>query len=151
MKVTQQQIDNFLQSKKIAMAGVSRSPKKFGYTVFKDLLKNGYTVLPINPNADTIDDIKCYKSIADLPSEVDSLLIMTPKSATDNVLREAISKGIKNIWIQQMAETRETLKIAEEFQKKIITRKCIYMFAEPVPGLHKFHRTLVKIFGGLPK
>jgi len=151
MKITKHQIDNFLQSKKIAMAGVSRNPKKFGHAVFKDLIKNGYTVLPVNPLADTIDDIVCYKSIAELPSEVDSLLIMTPKSSTDSVLREAISKGIKHIWVQQMAETRETLKIAEEFQQEIITGKCIYMFAEPVPGLHKFHRSLMKIFGSLPK
>jgi uncharacterized protein len=151
MKVSRQQIDDFLHAKIIAMAGVSRNPKKFGNVVFRDLIKNGYKVLPVNPEAEKINDVTCYKSIAELPSEVDSLLIMTPKSVTDIVLREAISKGIKHIWVQQMAETRETINIAEEFQQAIITGKCIYMFAEPVPGLHKFHRSLTKIFGGLPK
>jgi uncharacterized protein len=151
MKVTKHQITTFLEGKRIAMAGVSRDPKKFGNLVFKDLRKNGYTLLPINPAAESIEGVACFKSVSDLPAGTDSLLIMTPKRATDATLREAISKGIKNIWVQQHSETSETMKIAEEYQREIIFGKCIYMFAEPVPGFHKFHRTLLKIFGGLPK
>jgi uncharacterized protein len=151
MKVTKQQITNFLEGKRLAIAGVSRDPKKFGYLVFKDLTKNGFTVLPINPKSELIDGIKCFKSVSELPKDVESLLIMTPKHMTDDTLREAISRGIKNIWVQQMSETKDTLKIAEEYQKEIIFGKCIYMFAEPVPGFHKFHRTLVKLFGALPR
>ncbi len=150
MKVTKQQIDQFFGSKKLAMAGVSRNPKKFGHQVFNDLIKNGYTVIPINPLTDEINGVKCYKSVGELPADVESLLIMTPKSETDTVLRNAIDKGIKHIWVQQMAETQETLKIAEEYQKEIIMGKCVYMFAEPVSSVHKFHRFLVKIFGMLP-
>jgi uncharacterized protein len=151
MKVTKQLINNFLKDKQIAIAGVSRNPKKFGYLVFKELISKGYKVLPVNPNTDVLDNIKCYHHIEELPSDVDSLLILTPKSKTDKTLRTAINKGIKNIWVQQMSETQNTLKIAEEYQQEIIHHKCIFMFTEPVEGFHKFHRTLVKIFGGIPK
>lgn len=150
MKVTREQIENFLKEKSIAMAGVSRDPRKFGYQVFKELRTKGYNVLPINPNAESIDSERCYANIHELPSDVDSLLIVTPKDQTDKILRDAINRGIKNIWVQQTAETEETLKIAEEFEKDIIHRKCIFMFTEPVGGIHKFHRTLIKIFGTLP-
>jgi predicted CoA-binding protein len=151
MKVRKQQITTFLNGKRLAIAGVSRDPKKFGHLVFKDLTKNGYTILPVNPNVESIDGVKCFKSVNDLPGDVESLLIMTPKPMTDNTLREAISKGIRNIWVQQMSETKDTLRIAEEYQREIISGKCIYMFAEPVSGFHKFHRAVMKIFGGLPK
>jgi len=151
MKVTKKQIDEFLQGKKLAIAGVSRSEKKFGHQVFKELRAKGYSAIPINPNTDTIDGEPCFKHVTDLPSGVDSLLILTPKDQTDEILREAIRKGIKNIWVQQMSDTKETLKIAEEYQKEIIFGKCIFMFSEPVGSIHKFHRTLVKFFGGLPK
>jgi predicted CoA-binding protein len=151
MKVTKQLIDNFFKDKQIAIAGVSRNPKKFGYLVFKELKSKGYKVLPVNPNADVLDDTKCYHQIEKLPSDVESLLILTPKSETDETLRRAINKGIKNIWVQQMSETQKTLKIAGEYEKEIIHHKCIFMFTEPVEGLHKFHRTLVKIFGNIPK
>lgn len=151
MKVRRQQIDDFFKRRLIAVAGVSRNPKKFGYEVFKELRGKGYEVLPVNPNTDEIAGVKCYKNVASLPEQVDSMLIVTPKDQTDDLLREGINKGIKNIWVQQMSNTSETLKIAEEYEKEIIFGKCIFMFAEPVKSFHRFHRSLVKIFGGLPK
>jgi len=149
MKTKKELINNFFESKKFAMAGVSRNDKKFGNAIFKELIKKDFEIIPVNPNAQEIDGIKCYASVEQLPDEINSLLIATPKKETDNVLRQAINKGIKNIWVQQMSETTETLKIAEEYQKEIIYNKCIYMFAEPVGGFHKFHRTIIKIFGKL--
>ncbi len=151
MKVTKAQITGFFEPKRLAIAGVSRNEKKFGHLIFKDLIKNKYDVLPVNPEAEVIDGVKCFKTVSDLPSDVESLLIVTPKRQTDDVLRQAISKGIKNIWVQQNSQTDNTLKIAEENGKEIIFNKCIYMFAEPVVGFHKFHRTISKIFGGIPK
>jgi predicted CoA-binding protein len=151
MKVRRQQIDDFFKGKQIAIAGVSRNPKKFGYTVFKELSSKGYEILPVNPNAEEIEGVRCYKDIASLPDHVESMLIITPKEQTDALLREGINKGIKNIWVQQMSNTQETLRIAEEYHKEIIFGKCIFMFSEPVASIHKFHRSLVKLFGGLPK
>ncbi|MBN2522162.1 MAG: CoA-binding protein [Bacteroidales bacterium] len=151
MKILKKQINDFFQCKNIALAGVSRNKKKFGYISYKSLVEKGYNIYPVNPNTQEIDGRKCYQDISDLPPEVDGVIIMTPKQHTDKILRQAFGKGIKNIWVQQMSETKETIQIAEEFQHDIITGKCIFMFAEPVSGVHKFHRTLVKIFGGLPK
>lgn len=151
MKVSRQQIDDFFKEKKIAIAGVSRNPRKFGHTVFKELSDKGYEILPVNPNADVIEGVKCYKDVASLPDSIDSMLILTPKEETDKLLREGINKGIKNIWVQQMSNTEDTLRIAEEYEKEIIFGKCVFMFAEPVKSFHKFHRSLVKLFAGLPK
>jgi uncharacterized protein len=151
MNVTKKQIEGFLKGKRIAVAGVSRNPKKFGYQTFKNLSKLGYTIVPVNPNTDMIDDVKCYRHIADLPSDIESILIMTGKENSNAILRESIQKGIKNIWVQQMSDTIDTLKIAEEYQKEIIFKKCIFMFAEPVKGAHKFHRNLKRLFNLLPK
>ncbi len=149
--VSKKDIQTFLEPRKLAIAGVSRNPKKFGYMVFHELKKNGYSVFPINPNTTEIEGDTCYGTVSDLPGDVKHLLILTPRKQTDAVLREAINKGITRIWVQQMSETKETIRIAEEFQVELITNKCIFMFAEPVSGMHKFHRTLVRIFGRLPK
>jgi predicted CoA-binding protein len=149
--VTKKEIEIFFEPKKLAIVGVSRDAKKFGHLVFKDLKAKGYSVYPVNPNADKIDGDRCYKSVKDLPDDIRSVLILTPKQETDSILREVINKGIINIWVQQMSETNQTIKIAEEYQKEIIHKKCIYMFAEPVTGFHRFHRTILKLFGMLPK
>ncbi len=149
--VTKKEIEIFFEPKKLAIVGVSRDAKKFGHLVFKDLKAKGYSVYPVNPNADKIDGERCYKSVKDLPDDIRSVLILTPKQETDSILMEVINKGIINIWVQQMSETNQTIKIAEEYQKEIIHKKCIYMFAEPVTGIHKFHRAILKLFGMLPK
>ncbi|MBN2481071.1 MAG: CoA-binding protein [Bacteroidales bacterium] len=149
--ISKAKIDSFLENKKLAIAGVSRDPRKFSHIVYQDLKKRGYDVAPVNHMADNISGDQSYKSVRELPEEVKHLLILTPRKETDAVLRDAINKGITNIWVQQMSETADTIRIAKEFNVELIYKKCIYMFAEPVSGVHKFHRTLVRLFGRLPK
>lgn len=150
MKASKDQISSFFNSDSIAIAGVSRNKKKFGRMVYEELKQKGYNVLPVNPSTSQINDETCYASINNLPGNIDSVLIATPRDQTDKVLKQAINKGIKNIWVQQFSNTKETIEIAEEYGKEIIYKKCVYMFAEPVIGIHKFHQTLTKLFGRLP-
>ncbi|OFY59718.1 MAG: hypothetical protein A2Y87_12445 [Bacteroidetes bacterium RBG_13_46_8] len=149
--IAKKDIEKFLEPKKLAVAGVSRDPKKFGHQVFEELRKRGYEVYPVNPKTPEIAGEKCYSSVSELPAGIDRLLILTPKQQTDAVLREAAKKGITRVWVQQLSETKDTLKIAEENHLDLISRKCIFMFVDPVTSIHKFHRTLLKWFGRLPK
>jgi len=139
----------FLSAGKYAVAGVSRDPKKFGHVVFKTLLKKGMDVVPVNPSADTIDGVRCYNSVSDLPADIKGVIFMTPKEETLSVAREAISKGIKNLWIQQGAESKATISELEKENVNLIHNECIMMFWKP-DGVHSFHRFLKKIFGRLP-
>jgi len=137
-------------SKTFAMAGVSRSSKKFGHQAFLQLRKKGYNILPINPNTDQINGVKCYNSVNELPSSIESILIMTSKADTDAILKQALEKGIANIWVQQFSETEQTLDIVQNRSENIILKRCIYMFVEPVTGLHGFHKFLSKTFNKYP-
>jgi len=149
--VTLNQINDFLGPKKMAVAGVSRDDKKFGNLVYKSLLEKGYDVCPINPMTEKIDEEKCYPSVLELPDGYNRLYIVTPKNKTIEVLEQAAKKGIKFIWIQSKSETKEALAFAREKGIDTIYKKCMFMFTEPVEGGHKFHRTIVKFFGGYPK
>ncbi|MBN2255733.1 MAG: CoA-binding protein [Deltaproteobacteria bacterium] len=142
-------VARFLSLEKYAIAGVSRDPKKFGQVMFKDLRKKGMDVVPVNPNTDSIDGVKCYSSVKELPSDIRGVIFMTPKKETAAVAREAIDHGIKDLWIQQGAETKS---LVEEFSKEdvnFIHNQYILMFWKP-NGVHSVHRFLKKIFGGLP-
>jgi predicted CoA-binding protein len=142
-------VARFLTLDKYAVAGVSRDPKKFGHVMFKELRQKGMDVVPVNPNAETIDGVKCYKSVSELPSDIRGLIFMTPKEETLSVAREAIAHGIKDLWIQQGAETKSTIAELEKEDINLIDRQCIMMFWKP-NSIHSFHRFLKKIFGGLP-
>jgi uncharacterized protein len=146
-----QAISDFMSVKNMAIAGVSRDQKKFGFMVFKELKKRGYTLYPINPNTDFIGDIQCFQSVLELPAQATNLYIVTPKEITAQIMRDAVTKGIHYVWIQQKSETPEALAIANENGIKLISGECIFMFMKAPEGFHKFHRFLRRIFGGIPQ
>jgi len=150
VKVTQEQINSFLETKRFAIAGVSRNPSNFGHQVFLDLRQKDFDVLPVNPHTDNIDGIQCYTDVNSLPEDINRLLILTNKKQTNEILMQAIKKGIKKIWVQQMSETRETLEMAENNGIDVIIGKCIFMYVNP-KGVHRFHRSILKLLGMLPK
>ena len=151
MKATKASIDSFLSSHKIAVAGVSRDPKKFGHLVFKQLKDKGFEVYPINPGTDNIAGIPCFRSVSSLPLNVHSLIILTSKNQTRDLVAEAMAKGIDNIWIQQTSDTPEAIELTRTHPVNLITGECILMHIDPVKGIHKFHRSIMKLFGRFPK
>jgi len=148
---TLNKIQKFLEPRKMAIAGVSRNPKKFGAYVFAELKKKGFELYPINPNTDVIQGLKCYKSVDDLPADVKHLFIVTPKEEAESIVLAAVNKGIEMIWIQQKSETPEAVRIIEKAHIPLIYNRCLMMFAEPVTGGHNIHRFFVKVFGTYPK
>ncbi|HEY5469957.1 MAG TPA: CoA-binding protein [Bacteroidales bacterium] len=144
------QINEFLDSQPIALVGVSRNPKKFGYTAFKELKEKGMNLVPVNPEAVEIMGEKSYQNVKMLPSNVQGIIVLTKKEITASVIREAKEKGIKQIWIQQMAESKEALDELKGSDINFITGECILMHYKP-NGIHKFHGGIKKFFGSFPK
>ena len=147
---TLRQINEFIDSQPIAMVGVSRNPRKFGHTAFKELKEKGMNIIPVNPEADEIMGEKAYSNIKVLPSDVQGIIIITKKDKTATIIREAKEKGIKQIWIQQMSDTEEALNELKGTDINFITKECILMHYKP-HSIHKFHRGLKKFFGRFPK
>lgn len=136
----------FINDKNIALAGASRNPKKFGNVVFKTLKLKGLQVYPLNPHTDKIDNDVCYKSLQDLPLDVKNLVVLLKPSQSGAIVKEAIERGIKKVWLQQGSESPEAVQLAKEAGIKLITGKCILMYANP-SGFHKFHMQISKLFG----
>jgi predicted CoA-binding protein len=147
---TLNQINTFLESQPIALVGVSRNPKKFGHAAFKELKEKGMNIVPVNSEADQILGEKVYRNVSVLPPEVKGIIIMTKKENTAAVVKEAKEKGIKQIWIQQQADTKEALDELSGSDINYITGQCILMHYKP-NGIHKFHRGIMKFFRRLPR
>jgi len=147
---TLKQINDFIEAQPIAIAGVSRNPKKFGYTVFKELKDKGMKIVPVNPEADQIMGEQCYVSVKELPEDIKGLIILTKKDKTASVVKEAKTRGIKHIWIQQMADSNEALDQLNGTDINFITGECILMHYKP-HSIHKFHGKILKFFGRFPK
>ncbi len=146
---TRKSIDTFLAQKHIAIAGVSRNQRKFGSVVFKTLHEKGFTLYPVNPNMESFEDKKCYATIADLPEEVTALAISTKPEATKKLIEDAHSKGIAHIWLLQGSADQALLESVQG--DSVISKECILMHAQPVKGIHGFHRWMRSTFGKMPK
>jgi uncharacterized protein len=147
--ITKKSIDEFLGEKIIAVAGVSRNKNKFGSQIFKDLIKKGYRVYPVNPFMSDIEGEKCYKSLSELPEKPGSVVVCVNKNASYDLSVEALNSGIRNIWFQSGAESETALEFCKDNNMNVIHNECILMFAEPA-GFHKFHRWVNGVFGKLP-
>jgi predicted CoA-binding protein len=98
-------IAKFLSAKAFAVAGASSNRNKFGNKVLRCYIQNNKTVYPVNLHESTIEGLICVDKIEKLPSNVKSLSIVTPPAITEQLVEQAIQKGIKNIWIQPGAES----------------------------------------------
>jgi predicted CoA-binding protein len=147
---TLKQINEFLNSQPIALVGVSRNPKKFGYTAFRELKQKGMRIIPVNPAAGEIMGEKAYPNVKDLPADVQAIIILTKKDQAVSVIKDAKDKGIKQIWLQQMADSKEALDELKGSDINYITGECILMHFKP-NSIHKFHRAINKFFVRFPK
>ena len=148
--VTKKQIDDFLTTPALALAGVSRNPSKFGAAAFRELTAKGMIIHPINPNTDNIEGQFCFRKISELPLDVGGLIIMTRKEESLAIMKEGVAHGIKSFWVQRTCESKELLSYIEENNINAVTGECILMHYN-AGGIHKFHRTLRKVFGTLPE
>lgn len=139
-------VNEFLESKQLAIVGASRDYKKFGYKVFFLLKSKGYKLYPVHPEATEIDGVVCYKSVNDVPFAVRNILILTPKVATEKVIADVAARGYDLVWIQQESETPAAIELAKRYNMNLILHRCIFMFLDP-QGAHKVHRFFYRVFG----
>ncbi len=119
-------IEKFLDSKNVfAVIGVSRDPEKYGYKVYKDLKKAGYTVYPINPKAESIDGDKCYNSLRELPERPDVVDIVVPPKITERIIKECKELGIKRVWMQPGSESEEAISFCKENNIEVVHSVCV--------------------------
>ena len=144
-----QAIEDFVGGKRIAVVGVSRSGHKFGNTIYAELKERGYEVFAVNSSVQQIDGEPCYPNITALKDKVDGVVVCVSSEYAKPVLQEASEIGLRNVWLQQGAETPELTKLGDNLGLNMVSGKCILMYAQPVRSFHAWHRAIAKLFGQL--
>src|SRR5438270_633661 len=86
-----QAVSEFLSSERIAVTGVSRSPKDHGANVvYKRFKERGYTVYAINPNADEVEGDPAYHDLKSVPGGVEAVVIATSPEHAEDTMRECV-------------------------------------------------------------
>jgi hypothetical protein len=142
-------VEQFLAQRSLGLVGVSRSGRKFGNAVLRELTKRGYRVSVVHHEAAEIDGVRCVPSVSELPDEVGGLVLVVPPEQTERIVREAAVKGVRRIWMQQGSESPAAIELCRENGIDAVHGECILMFAEPA-GIHRFHHFIWKLLGKLP-
>ena len=108
-----------------AAVGVSANREKYGYEVYKTLVKHNYKTYPINPKYEFIDGYHCYKSLADLPEKPQVVVTVVPPAVTEQVIESCIQSGISRVWMPPGSWSETAVQKCEENSIQAVHDVCL--------------------------
>src|SRR5437588_3594180 len=132
----------FLDCKRVAVTGVSRSPKDHGANVvYRRLRDRGYEVFAVNPNADNVEGDQSHHDLRSIPGGVDAVVIATRPETAEETMRECASLGIKHVWMHRGPGGGSVSETATDYGRKegiaVIDGGCPCMFGPTADFGHK--------------
>jgi len=147
-------IDEFLAHKRIAFVGVSRDPRDFSRSLFRDLQKRGYEVVPVNPKATDIEGARCFARLQEVSPPVEAALVMTAAETSESIVQDCAAAGIERVWLHRGggvgAVSDAAVKFCQERQLKLVAGYCPYMFLPQSSWFHRAHGLILKLQGRYP-
>ncbi len=125
-----------LGCKTVAVVGISPKEDRPSYRVASYLKSNGYRMIPVRPDGDAILGEKVYHSLIEIPDEVkiDIVDIFRRSENVPPIVREAIQRGAKVVWMQEGVAHEEAGAKAEKAGLKVVMDRC----------MKKEHQRLIK-------
>lgn len=118
--------DLFKSAKTIAVVGLSNNRMRASFGVSRFLQRQGYRVIPVNPNETEVLGERAYPSIKEVPGEIDIVDIFRRSSAVPEIVEDALEKtGVRCIWMQEGVVNREAAKRAEQAGIPVVMDRCI--------------------------
>jgi predicted CoA-binding protein len=156
MKGIKEVANAFLEHRRIAVTGVSRSPKDHGSNiVYRRLRDRGYEVFAVNPNADQVEGDPCYHDLKSIPGGVQVVVIGTRPELAEDTMRECVELGITNVWMHRGPGGGSVSDSATEYGRNhgvtVIDGGCPLMFGPTADVGHKIMRFMFTMNGNVPK
>jgi uncharacterized protein len=144
----------FLAKKRVAVTGVSRTPKTHGSNnVYRRLRERGYDVFAVNPNAGEVEGDQSYPDLKSIPGGVEAVVIGTRPEIAEDTVRECAELGIKHVWMHRGPGAGSVSPAATEYGRQqgitVIDGGCPCMFRPTADFGHKIMRFVYA--GHVPK
>lgn len=137
---SQEEIKDILERyKTVAIVGLSGDPSKYSHVVAKFLQSRGWRIIPVNPNVTDVLGEKSYKSLLDLPEDLQKLLevvdIFRRSEDVPPIVDQAIQLKQKNgkpcvIWMQLEIINEEAAARARQAGLTVIMNRCMKLETE---------------------
>lgn len=150
----------FLAPSSIAVIGASEKPG-VGRAIFSNI-KKGYNgkIYPVNPSNPTVFDLKAYKSVLDIPDNIDLAVVATPNKTVPSVMEEVGKKGIsgaiivtagfKEVDAEGAKLEKEVATVAAKYGTRIIGPNCLgIMSLSPENMMNATFLKITPEYGGI--
>ena len=119
-------INLFKSAKTIAVVGLSNNRMRASFGVSRFLQRQGYRVIPVNPNETEVLGERAYASVKEVPEQVDIVDIFRRSSAVPEVVEDALQKpGVRCIWMQEGVLNQEAARKAQSAGIPVVMDRCI--------------------------
>jgi predicted CoA-binding protein len=108
----------------IAVVGLSSSPSRPSNGVAGYMRRQGYKVIPVNPNEEKVFGEKSYSSLAEVPVKIDLVDIFRRSEEAGKAVDEAIKVGAKAVWLQEGVIDHEAAERAQDAGLLVVMDLC---------------------------
>jgi hypothetical protein len=112
------------ECKNIAVVGLSSDPWRASHGVARYMQRAGYRVIPVNPNETNVLGEKAYPALAEVPEPFELVDVFRRADQAGAVVDEAISLGVKAVWLQEGVIDRAAAQRAQAAGLLVVMDRC---------------------------
>jgi uncharacterized protein len=114
----------FAECKTIAVVGLSSDAFRASHGVAGFMQRNGYKIIPVNPNETEVLGEKAYAALAEVPEKFELVDIFRRSDEAGKSVDEAIESGAKAVWLQEGVIDEAAAKRAEDAGLLVVMNRC---------------------------
>jgi acyl-CoA synthetase (NDP forming) len=128
------ELNSLFNADSVAVVGASNKAGKKGYEILDNLITGGFEgkIYPVNPKDDKVQGLKAYKTLTDIGSKIDLIVIVVPNKFVPSILEEAgklsilnaviITGGFREIGCDDLESA--ILEVAQKYNINIVGPNC---------------------------
>ena len=113
------------EAKTIAVVGLSSNRMRASFGVARFLQRQGYRIIPVNPNETEILGERAYGCLRDVPDDVDIVNIFRRSEKVPDVIDDALEKRPRCVWMQEGVVNNAAAQKAESAGVPVVMNRCI--------------------------
>ncbi len=114
---------------RIAVIGASNDPSKYGNIIIRNLLRHGYSVLPIHPREAEIAGLKAHARVADIVGPIAIANLVVPPAVALSVVADLDPQQVGVVWFQPGSFDDAVIAAAQARFAHVVAGDCIMVVA----------------------
>lgn len=108
----------------IAVVGLSSDPSRASNSVSGYMRRQGYRVIPVNPNETSVFGEKAYPDLFAVEEQIDLVDVFRRSDEAGKAVDEAIAVGAKAVWLQEGVIDSAAAQRAEDAGLMVVMDRC---------------------------